>query len=353
MKIDLTKLSLRELITLGGQDFYKAITSQNDIMLYLQQVCNKVCEENGICTFPTLSTKNLQPDYMGITLIDNIYINSKLLNLFEIFKGLKNSHYIFMLLITVIHETRHFLQYKNVNTIDPVVKTFAYYRQTIPSYALTSISYYTSATEIDARYYAYQTLKQDETFKHHIYNSKFIDKELKNSLKLSSIEQSILMSFASFDDYTTWQQDVVFSMYSVYKDFLKEIDLDQSLYLKSNLPKENFDTLQDSISFYSDLIDDALMEYKFKIKYNTKMYHKLQDQLLLMGNTEIESLQISDEVKKIAKGFLRMHAVTTYETVMLYNKLAPEFDAFKNTRKMPDAPSSENEFISIYLKMFK
>ena len=113
MKIDLTKLSLRELITLGGQDFYKAITSQNDIMLYLQQVCNKVCEENGICTFPTLSTKNLRPEYMGITLIDNIYINSKFLNLFEIFKALKNSHFIFMLLITVIHETRHFLQYKN------------------------------------------------------------------------------------------------------------------------------------------------------------------------------------------------------------------------------------------------
>ena len=161
------------------------------------------------------------------------------------------------------------------------------------------------------------------------------------------------MSFASFDDYTTWQQDVVFSMYSVYKDFLKEIDLDQSLYLKSNLPKENFEALQDSISFYSDLIDDALMENKFKIKYNTKMYHKLQDQLLLMGNTEIESLQISDEVKKIVKDYLRMHAVTTYETVMLYNKLAPEFDNFKNINNMPNAPASENEFISIYLKIFK
>lgn len=51
MKIDLTKLSLRELITLGGQDFYKAITSQNDIMLYLQQVCNKVCEEMVLAPF--------------------------------------------------------------------------------------------------------------------------------------------------------------------------------------------------------------------------------------------------------------------------------------------------------------
>ena len=83
------------------------------------------------------------------------------------------------------------------------------------------------------------------------------------------------------------------------------------------------------------------------------MYHKLQDQLLLMGNTEIESLQISDEVKKIAKDYLRMHAITTYETVMLYNKLAPEFDNFKNINNMSNAPASENEFISIYLKIFK
>lgn len=349
MTIDLSKLDLKQLIALGGRDFYKFVQNKQDLMTYLNEVCMRVCQENGLTVSPQLSIVDLQGETMGISLLNNIGINAKLLNCFDIFKMLNNTHYVFMLISTVIHETRHFLQLGSLDNIDPIVKGFTAYHLTVPEFSLMPINYPTDVREVDARYYTYQVLNRDDTFKRHIYNKYYIDREMASSMNISSLAQSLLLNLAHIDNYSRATSQIVYSMKALYSEFLKGINLDLSMFSsKLQLTDGNLGKVLAQILYYGNLINDVINKYQDKIKKNSRMELKMQRHILELGKKEIDELAVSEDVKQLAKDFLRMHAMTSYESCMLYSKIAPDFDNFKYVNNMPNEPDSQNEFISIY-----
>lgn len=349
MTIDLSNLNLKELIALGGRDFYKTVTDKQDLMLYLQEVSKRVCEENSVANYPQLSVVNIREDTMGVSFFNNIAINSKLLDCFDMFKMLNNTHYVFMLLSTVIHETRHFLQLGNLGSVDPIVKGFTAYHLAVPGFSLTPISYPTDVREVDARYYAYQVLNKDEIFRRHIFNRDFINTEMNDSMKISSIAQSLLLNLSHIDRCDRLTSEIVYGMQELYGDFLKDINLDLSMFNPGvEIPGGKLDQVVLQILYYGNLISDILDKYQDSIVKNSRMELKLQRHIMQLGQKEIDNLHVGEDVKKLAKDLLRLHAMTSYESFMLYRKIAPEFDDFKYAINMPKEPDSKNEFISVY-----
>ena len=115
--MDVKSLSYNQLLLLAeSNDFYDIICNQQMLGLYIAELHKKYCKENNIKPTKIIYSEFLENNtYGSYNYVDkNIYINKKLLDIFEQCKKDNNSFYPYVLISTIIHESRHLWQHINL-----------------------------------------------------------------------------------------------------------------------------------------------------------------------------------------------------------------------------------------------
>ena len=115
--MDIKNLSYDELILLAdSDDFYNIICNEQKVGQYIAELHKKYCKENNIKPTKIIYSELLENNtYGSYNYVDhNIYINKKLIDIFKQCKNTNNSFYPYVLISTIIHESRHLWQHTNI-----------------------------------------------------------------------------------------------------------------------------------------------------------------------------------------------------------------------------------------------
>jgi hypothetical protein len=115
--MDIKNLSYDELILLvDSDDFYNIICNEQMVGQYIAELHKKYCKENNIKPTKIIYSELLGNNtYGSYNYVDRgIYINKKLIDIFEQCKNTNNSFYPYILISTIIHESRHLWQHTNI-----------------------------------------------------------------------------------------------------------------------------------------------------------------------------------------------------------------------------------------------
>ncbi len=115
--MDIKNLSYNELILLAdSDDFYNIICNPQMLGQYIAELHKKYCKENNVKPTKIIYSELLENNtYGSYNYVDkSVYINKKLIDIFEKCKNTNNSFYPYVLISTIIHESRHLWQHTNL-----------------------------------------------------------------------------------------------------------------------------------------------------------------------------------------------------------------------------------------------
>ena len=115
--MDIKNLSYNELLLLAdSNDFYNIVSDKQMLVEYITQLHKRYCKENNIKSTKIVFSDLLSENTYGCYDYGdhNIYINKKLLDIFEQCKKTNNSYYTYVLVSTIVHESRHLWQHINL-----------------------------------------------------------------------------------------------------------------------------------------------------------------------------------------------------------------------------------------------
>jgi len=164
-----------ELIKSIDKDFYIKFDTSKKFIKLLKHISLSVCSEYELPGIE-IEMKKFPLDIRGNYISEEnvIYLNSvNFEKNFEIFKENNNLFYIFDLIDTILHETRHYVQTynENIKDIHPVVKITTDMQIASQNPRLiSSINYDMSPDEVDARHFAYARLSKNPLFDQYKYD---------------------------------------------------------------------------------------------------------------------------------------------------------------------------------------
>ena len=320
--------SLDELLSYFGDEFYQFVPTKEDFIWYLTEISHRIIEENGIKQFPQYNFfYNMQKNTMlGSYSAGTIKMNNNLTNGFDYFKEKNNLHYVFKMIDSIIHETRHFLQDKQVESVSPIVKQ--YYTLDIFLPDDNNVSYFTNVYEIDARYYTYQVMKEKDNLKTYI-STKYRDEEYTRSTFLSSHYANILMlQKGNYSSLTKFNAE---SFKKVYMPFLESLGIDIDRMTAFLLTKTKRNDYLIKKAFETDPKLKSSYEYfANNIQLRSKSNLRLQEYMATMAdNSSLRKKSIDEETRNALWQSLGRLAYVCHESNNLYKNIAPEFDEFK------------------------
>lgn len=317
-------VSLRKLLKMFNKNFYKTIQDQETFLQYLTEISNAVCRKYGV-----------RNSYVGIDEMERltfgenreygIFLNESLINAFPKFAKEKNLYYAFQCIDTVIHETRHYLQYMIKDSkylhIDPLVKKFVTYKLVMPDEARKCISYGTNPLEIDARYYAFQTLKEaGGMFDRYLFHPMRLGLEIDNSKERTSIAKSLNKTLDSREELTHGETCIVDQFAEEYSSFLEDIGLtreDFSVTKATEEQRKDAEKLNTDEKFRRSVGEIAWRVKEGKIK-SVEELEKWLDSVK-------EKFAVSDGVVDLYRDNLEVWMHENDERDALYKRLAPEY----------------------------
>ena len=175
-------MTSKELISSVGNDFYIKHDTPRKMASFLRAISGAICSEYKLAPIEVDFRKSF-PNYYGNYIIKSqkIVLNSYLYNEFEEFKSSKNMYYIFEMLESIVHETRHHIQFHAGKSIHPIVKNFAELALIKDGAKfLYNDSYHLVPIEIDARHYAFLRLSESDYLKKYLLSQDYIDTEYSN-----------------------------------------------------------------------------------------------------------------------------------------------------------------------------
>lgn len=323
--------SLDELLAYFNEDFYKKISTKIEFIHYLEEISRRIIDVNGYREYPEYDFNGDMGNASGTLgkLRNNtITINEKLINAYDFFKEQGNLYYVFQMIDTIIHETRHFLQANEIESIDPIVKQYYTLDIFLPRY--NHVSYFTNAYEIDARYYTYQVMNERTNLREYI-SSMYRDKEYSKSTYLSSHLANILMILNG--DYSMLSKHNTLSFKKVYMPFIESLGIDVDRMAAFLLTK----TKKNDYLVKRALATDPKLKFSYQyfsnnIQLRSKGNLRLQEYLATMAdNSSLRKKTIDEETRNALWYSLGRLSYVCHESNNLYKKIAPEFDEFKKS----------------------
>ncbi len=317
-----TEKSLDELLSYFGEDFYKRIDSKEDFIDYLQAISHRVLETEGVKSMPqyTFGRELDKASYLGQYGYGKISLNNKLIDGFDEFKKKDNLTYIFEMINAIIHESRHFLQDKGEN-IHPIIKNYYNLFAVLPQED-SNVSYSTSAIEIDARYYAYQIVKEHDNFKGYI-NSSYRNNEFNSSISPSSHYADIINILNG--DFSVLQKISAQNFEKTYMPFLEslKVDLGRMRAFLATRNKRNDYLVKQALNTYPN-VKSRYKYFSDTIQLRSRNSFRLQEYLADMAYNSFNK-SIDSETKEALWHSLGRRAYICHESNNLYKKIAPEF----------------------------
>jgi len=115
--MNIKDLNYDELLLLAdSDDFYNVICNEQMVGQYIAQLHKMSCKENSVKATKIIYSELLENNtYGSYNYVDhNIYVNKKLIDIFEQCKSTNNSFYPYILISTIVHESRHLWQHRNL-----------------------------------------------------------------------------------------------------------------------------------------------------------------------------------------------------------------------------------------------
>ena len=317
-------VSLRKLLKMFNKNFYRTIQDQETFLQYLTEISNAVCRKYGVRNC-YVGIDEMERLTFGENREDGIFLNESLINAFPKFAKEKNLYYAFQCIDTVIHETRHYLQYMIKDSkylhIDPLVKKFVTYKLVMPDEARKCISYGTNPLEIDARYYAFQTLKKaGGMFDRYLFHPIILDLEMEKSKGRTSIAKSLNKTLASQKELTHVETSIVDQFAEEYSSFLEDIGFtreDISVKKATEEQKKDAEKLNTDEEFRRSVGAIAWRVKKGEIK-SVEEVEKWLDSVK-------EKFAVSDSVVDLYRDALEVWMHENDERDALYERLAPGY----------------------------
>ena len=316
--------SLRKLLKMFNKNFYKTVQDQETFFQYLTEISNAVCRKYGVRN-SYVGIDEMETFTYGRNREDGIFLNESLINAFSKFAKEKNLYYVFNCINTVIHETRHYLQYmikdgKHLH-IDPLVKKFARYKLVMPDEARKCVSYGTNPLEIDARYYAFQTLKKaGGMFDRYLFHPITLAMEMDRSKERTSIAKSLNKTLDSKKELTHGETSIVDQFAEEYSSFLEDIGLtreDFSVTKATEEQRKDREKLNTDEEFRRSVGEIAGRVKEGEIK-SVEEVEKWLDSVK-------EKFAVSDSVVDLYRDNLEVWMHENDERDALYKRLAPEY----------------------------
>ena len=346
-------MNLTQLLNLVDNNFYQKIRNPSEFLDYLHTVYNKSCNRAGIFNnLSRFSIHELDEDEYGVFYPEaNLMVLNKLLiDKFDKYKASNNLFYPYILITTVLHESRHFSQQNIKSNVDYFIKDFALFSKYLVKYT-EGIDYRTNMLEVDARYYAYKIMKSNK-FLHQFQNHKsYMRKEIKASKGYSSIYSAILLA---------------------YSGFARNNEACENKVLIENLEKDCYEFMHenniDAKDFWNTIYQLKIREGHVaklrprptELKLVDAFQKPAEEKLLNQINTQ--KVMPYDELIKYRDGVyalnarppivqksyfvVRYNAYRALETMKLYERTAPEFALFDSLIEYaPKAPQDEIDFV--------
>ena len=322
-------MDLNELLALCNENFYEVVTTPQDFFSYLCEISKRVCEEAACDEYPQVKLDNMHNIgmyYMGYQIPNTniIALNENLvIDFFKEFAWRKNLYYVFMSVVTVIHETRHFLQENDGQDIDPIVKSYTAYKLFMTPSASKQVPYEAVPIEIDARAYAFEMLKGIPLFFQYFVSD--IWRERDALRKKSSVARSINETYQNMDFLERKDQIFVYKMNKAYSKFLQINGLDRSDFELPptitqpealNGDPENADLIVEIAEEMAEFIEDLDVSTKGELKESLKKTDEVLKQSYPF---------LTDKQRQEVSGVLRVDILSRYESEKLYERIAPGF----------------------------
>ena len=165
MKIDeiTAGLSSKQLINMIDENFFEFVPTKRKLMRFTRILIDKYCEEQGVAPADIVTFANVS----GIAANYNvnkflIKINRGYTKSYEEIVDSKNYFFLFDYFESVLHELRHHLQNMGGKDVSPMLKSISRIERAVKAanyFESTSYSYH--PLELDARHFAYTTLKKE------------------------------------------------------------------------------------------------------------------------------------------------------------------------------------------------
>lgn len=327
--VNFNRLNLDQLLALFNDNFYKVITNKSEFYDYLKAISCRICDCYRTKNYPYFILDTMEKGTMGMMMENRVIsLNFKLINAFPHYASLNNLYYPFVFISTMIHETRHFLQENSFQDIDPIVKSYNTYRTCLPRSAKDCISYGTEPIEIDARYFAFQVLKDRQFFDKYLFSGERLNYERIFSRQISSIAHSLNEAFNDLKNLNLSSKLSVFDMDKSYSEFLREIGLSKEFFKTKtikDLPEKSKQDLSFKLDWDSGVRDIMNENYDAMAKADRAQTSELNLILKQSYSSLLKLAQLSDSQKATLGDMLRLRAMSLYETDRLYHRLAPDY----------------------------
>lgn len=326
--IDFSRYDLEGLLRLFNKDFYKVIKDERMFFDYLKAISYKICDNFQTVTYPTLKIESIERDVVGRTKsMREIVLNDKYFYAFPLFKKLNNLFFVYEMIITIIHETRHFLQANAKVNMEPLIKNFLSYKAVAPSDALKYISYGTAINEIDARYFIYQILKDQPEYEKYLQSVYSIQNEIKLSKHKSSHALSIKKAIEQIQQVIPQKQFAIINMDECYSNFLKEIGIKKEYYQENS---KQFSSLSEVSNLNTKINTSSMSRFIKEVYEDLSLARRAsrEDLNAILNETKFKMQfmpAITEDDKMMLNDMFRLRALLHYETDMLYKLIAPEY----------------------------
>ena len=157
-------LSYKDMLNMIDENFYDKFPTKRKFFNFVRTFIDKFCIENNLLNVEVKIKSFSDFAMFYFAYQKTIYISEFYSKMYETFASDKNTFFLKNFFDSLIHELRHHEQYTSTS-MTPLLKNYAVFSYDPYSRrVLDKIPYQTRPLELDARYYAYSTLKDYKFF---------------------------------------------------------------------------------------------------------------------------------------------------------------------------------------------
>lgn len=351
-------LTFNQLISAVDARFYSRVRTRSDLVDFLNALYRSSCWHNGVRSeikpleFPLLKPADYSLFYPSVM---SSGLNKRLVDMFDFCRITKNTYYPYLLVASVLHESRHHAQSVANSKVAGYLKQIARLKISAPVIA-QSISYNTSPIEVDARNYSFQTLKQNQFATAYQSHRDFYQRErhaaradISSILLAATLLQQALRTCARPNE-----NDIQFAknLKKSCDSFLSRQGVNPVKFDKAIL---NYNTKMDIFLRCTRRPKEFAILSEEKERLSKELSKKVFQEIALSEDDlqycedRLSMLKIRQEAKDYAYCQLKLDAYKLLESRLLYREFGHDFMQFDNLYKSaPPAPQEEVDFFKVY-----
>lgn len=272
-----------EMLSYIDENFFKRVDTKRKLMNFTRAFLDKFCEERNLAPVTLTSVEYKYGHYATyMHYSGQLKVNNLLVKSFAEFKEKNNFFYVQEYFDTILHELRHHEQFVGaLKDAHPIVKnTMQIMRRFKGEEIFDSHSYFFNPVELDARHFAYKTLKSNaKVFEPYYKHEDYVEFETTGEIEAQ------LDYVALLKDPDLRGLKLVSKQVKEIEESVKEIALKNKLSFVGIKERPEIETKMDEI-------ENLILSSRVNAEIAPEFY---RDEFVLESNTDEIEAKISEE----------------------------------------------------------